>query len=301
MGTRYFLGYDIIYISERMVLMEFLFLLCGSCLLYVIGVKDDLVGVSYKCKLLVEIICGVLLALGGLWIHDGLGLLGINHIRARFGYPLSIFLVVYIINAFNMIDGLDGLSSGLACVTLMTLGMIFIQEKQLVYVLMSFSTMGVILPFGIYNIFGNRKKGQKLFMGDTGTLTLGLIISFLILRVCLTDAETNHTCKNSLIALSSLMVPLYDVVRVFVIRIINRRNPFLPDRNHIHHKLLKTGMNSRGVMLTIIALSVSMIFLNKWLSMYLDINCIVGIDILFLLIFHSVTNRYIKRKQDDYH
>ena len=301
MGTRYFLGYDIIYISERSVLIELLFLLCGSSMLYILGVKDDLVGVSYKWKFLVQILCGILLTLAGLWIHDGYGLLGINHIRARFGYPITIFLVVYIINAFNMIDGLDGLASGLASVSLITFAFIFIQEKQLIYVLISISTLGVVLPFGIYNIFGNRMKGNKVFMGDTGTLTLGLILSFLLLRIYYTDSETNHIHNYYLIAFSSLIVPLFDVVRVFYLRIINHHNPFLPDRNHIHHKLLKTGMNCREVTLTIISLSVLMIILNMWLSIYLDINYIVCLDIIIMFVFHSIARSVIKRKGNRRH
>lgn len=301
MGTRYFLGYDIIYISERSVLIELLFLLCGCCMLYILGVKDDLVGVSYKWKFLVQFLCGILLTLAGLWIHDGYGLFGINHIRARFGYPITIFLVVYIINAFNMIDGLDGLASGLASVSLITFAFIFIQEKQLIYVLISISTLGVVLPFGIYNIFGNRMKGNKVFMGDTGTLTLGLILSFLLLRIYYTDSETNHIHNYYLIAFSSLIVPLFDVVRVFYLRIINHHNPFLPDRNHIHHKLLKTGMNCREVTLTIISLSVLMIILNMWLSIYLDINYIVCLDIIIMFVFHSIARSVIKRKGNRRH
>ena len=198
MGTRYFLGYDIINLPGRVVLIEFLFLLCASCMIYTVGIVDDLIGVSWKWKLLIQIICGLLLAISGLWIHNGCGLFGIFQIRAYIGIPLTIFFVVYMINAINLIDGVDGLASCLSGVSLIVLTHIFIQERQLIYALMSFSALGIIVPFACYNIFGSQKKRHKLFMGDTGTLSLGLILSFLTLRVLQTGATSTYSIENKL-------------------------------------------------------------------------------------------------------
>ncbi len=300
MGTRYLLGYDIINDEERTVLVECLFLLCSSFILYIIGVKDDLVGVSYKWKLIAQILCGIALALAGLWINDGNGLLGIHHINAFLGIPLSILIVVYLINAFNMIDGLDGLASGLASVTLITTAIIFIQEKQLIYALMCFSALGVILPFSIYNVFGSRMKGKKIFMGDTGSLTLGIIISFLLLKVWIIDTERTGSPYNSLIVFSTMIIPLSDVLRVFFFRVIHHRNPFLPDKNHIHHRLLRIGMNDKGVTLSIITCSIFIDFLNIWLRQSLDINYVLGVNVFIMIIINAIINSIIKKKETHY-
>ncbi len=295
MGTRFHLGFEIIYIPKLVVLTEFLFLLCGSCILFIVGIKDDLVGISYQWKFIAQIICGILLAFAGLWMHNCNGLLGVHLIKARYGYLLTIIIVVYIINSFNLIDGIDGLASGLACISLTTLGLIFIHEKLLIYALMSFSTLGVILPFSIYNVFGNQEKGQKIFMGDTGTLTIGYILSFLILKVNMIDTDPLN--KNySLITLSSMIVPLFDVIRVFIFRISNHRNPFLPDNNHIHHILLKTGMKCKFVIITILLLELMYVFLNKKIIKYFDINFVIIIDIFLMVIFIFTIRCVIKRK-----
>ena len=298
MGSRYYLGYDIIYIPVRTVLIEFLFLLCGSCILFIIGVKDDLVGISYHWKFLAQIMCGFLFAFAGLWIHDGNGLFGIHILKARFGYPFAIFIVVYIINSFNLIDGIDGLASGLACISLTTLGTIFIQEKLLIYALMVFSTIGVVLPFSIYNVFGNQKKGRKIFMGDTGTLTLGLILSFLILKVCSISTDASQDKNYFLIGFSTMIIPLFDTVRVAVTRIINHKNPFLPDNNHIHHRLLKTGMKKRNVIFTILLLDVMYIYVNKCIIKHFDINIVLIIDIVIMIIIQYIVSNIIKKKNN---
>ena len=295
MAVRYLLGYDVIFVPERIVLVEFLFLLAGCTILYVVGVGDDLIGISYRSKFVAQILCGLLLAISGLWLHDLDGFMGINLLRARYSYPLTIFIVVYITNAFNLIDGVDGLASGLVILALSAFGLIFIKERQLIYALVAFSTLGVIIPFWFYNVFGNQKRGHKLFMGDTGSLTLGFIISFLALRICLTGAEGVNTTNHVIVAISALLVPAFDVLRVAVHRIRKGRNPFKPDRNHIHHKLLRAGMHKRYVVITIVSLSLFYMVFNYYLNRYLNVTYILLIDFALWLVLHGVINHFIKK------
>ncbi len=295
MAVRYLLGYDVIFVPERIVLVEFLFLLAGCTILYVVGVGDDLIGITYRSKFVAQILCGLLLAISGLWLHDLDGFMGINLLRARYSYPLTIFIVVYITNAFNLIDGVDGLASGLVILALSAFGLIFIKERQLIYALVAFSTLGVIIPFWFYNVFGNQKRGHKLFMGDTGSLTLGFIISFLALRICLTGAEGVNTTNHVIVAISALIVPLFDVLRVAVHRIRKGRNPFMPDRNHIHHKLLRAGMPKRYVVLTIVGLSLFYMVFNYYLNPYLNVTYILLIDFALWICLHGVINHFIKK------
>lgn len=301
MAVRYLMGYDVIYVPERTVLIEFLFLLAGTTILYVVGVGDDMIGITYRSKFLAQIICGFLLVVSGLWLHDIDGFMGIYTLRMRYSYPLTIFIVVYITNAFNLIDGVDGLASGLVIVALTAFGLIFISERQLIYALVAFSTLGVVVPFWFYNVFGNQAQGHKLFMGDTGSLTLGFIISFLALRICLTGAEVKGTTNHVIVCISALIVPLFDVLRVAVHRIRKGRNPFLPDRNHIHHKLLRAGMRKRTVLFTIIGLSVFYMILNYYLNPYMNVTFILMIDFALWIGLHAIINHYIRKVEGEPH
>lgn len=297
MAIRYLLGYDIIHVPARTVLVEFLFLLAGSCILYVVGVGDDLIGVSYRSKFIAQIICGLLIAMSGLWLHDMDGFLGIYALRARYSYPITIFIVVFITNAFNLIDGVDGLASGLVSIALTVFGIIFIKERQLIYALVAFSTLGVLLPFWIYNVFGNQQRGHKLFMGDTGSLTLGFILSFLTLRICLTGTEGKFVTNHVIVAVSSLIVPLFDVIRVAIHRIRRGRNPFKPDRNHIHHKLLRAGLRKRYVTIAIVGLALFFILFNYLLNPHLNITFLLILDLILWYGFHAVLNYYIRKAE----
>lgn len=295
MGIRYMFGWDVVNLPAVDVLVEFMMLLTGSCVLYIVGVGDDLIGVSYKWKFVAQIICGILIAMSGLWMHSFGNFLGIDNLPIWLGYLATIFVVVYITNAFNLIDGIDGLASGLSAIALFVFGVIFILERQLIYAMIAFSTFGVILPFWFYNVFGNRRKGKKIFMGDTGSLTLGFIMSFLLLRIMLTGFEKEGHPGFILVAISALLIPLFDVVRVALHRIRKHRNPFKPDRNHIHHKLLRIGLKMRYVLITIIALDVFYILLNWYLNKYLNITVILFIDLALWGILHLFLNKRIKQ------
>jgi len=297
MALRYMFGWEVVNLSASTVLVEFMMLLAGSCLLYVVGVGDDLIGVGYRSKFVVQIICGILLASSGLWMHSLGGFFGIESVPEWLGWLMAVFITVYITNAFNLIDGIDGLASGLTAIALLVFGMIFVVERQLIYAMIAFSTLGVIVPFWFYNVFGNSFKGKKIFMGDTGSLTLGYIMSFLLLRIILTGYEQKGWPDFTVIAISALLVPSFDVIRVALHRIRKHRNPFKPDRNHIHHKLMRAGMRMRNVLITIICIAVFYIVFNYALSHCFDINITLILIIDFFLwgVLHLVLNKQIKK------
>ena len=161
------------------MLYEYLFLFVGMTLLYLVGVCDDLVGVGYRYKFAVQIVSALLLVLSGNWFGSLGGLFGVYSVPAWVGIPVTVFIVVYITNAINLIDGIDGLASGLCSIALSVLSVIFFIRMQYVYALLAICTLGVLMPFWCYNVFGNANRGHKLFMGDAGSLTLGYVISFL--------------------------------------------------------------------------------------------------------------------------
>ena len=275
---------------------SFLFLGIGCMMLYLIGIMDDIVGVGYRYKFIVQIIAATMLACSGSWINTLGGLFGIWDIPAWLGIPLTIFITVYITNAINLIDGIDGLASGLSIIAMTVFCITFIIRDNFIYALLSLATLGVLLPFWFSNVFGYTRHHHKLFMGDTGSLTLGFILSFIVIRFCSVPASDPgiHNNFGVIIAISSLFIPLLDVIRVVIHRISHGKSPFLPDRSHIHHKLLDTGMPPRLTMLTILGMSVFFIVFNTLLSQHLNITILIAIDIVLWLVFVAIIDYRIK-------
>lgn len=294
----YFWDMDTSSLSFNM-LYEYLFLFVGMTLLYLVGVCDDLVGVGYRYKFAVQIAAALLLVLSGNWFDSFGGLFGIYSVPVWVGVPFTVFIVVYITNAINLIDGIDGLASGLCCIALSVLSVIFFLRGQYVYALLAICTLGILMPFWCYNVFGNANRGHKLFMGDAGSLTLGYVISFLIIHMSVTN-EVSPTLSNPymVIAFSTVLVPLLDVIRVVLHRLREHKNPFLPDKNHFHHKLLRPGMRVRVVMVCIIAISAFFILLNSSLAWRVDITYLFFLNLFCWSILHVGLNGLIKRNRE---
>ena len=266
------------------MLYEYLFLFVGMTLLYLVGVCD------------VQIAAAFLLVLSGNWFDSFGGLFGIYSVPVWVGVPFTVFIVVYITNAINLIDGIDGLASGLCCIALSVLSVIFFLCGQYVYALLAICTLGILMPFWCYNVFGNANRGHKLFMGDAGSLTLGYVISFLIIHMSVTN-EVSPTLSNPymVIAFSTVLVPLLDVIRVVLHRLREHKNPFLPDKNHFHHKLLRTGMRVRMVMVTILGIALSFIGLNAWLAWWMNITFLLAINLILWSLLHLTINCFIAK------
>lgn len=266
---------------------EFMLLASGSMILYLAGVGDDLVGMSYGSKLFVQLSAALLLTLSGNWIKTLGGLFGVNEIPVWIGIPLSVFIIVYIINAINLIDGIDGLASGLSCISLIAIIFLLVVIGHYAYALLAVATLGVLIPFWFYNVWGNALRGHKLFMGDTGSLTLGFILAFLVIHLgnCY---NFQGSAKSLVLGFSTLLVPLFDVVRVVVHRLREHRNPFYPDRNHFHHKLLRTGLPVHQVMLVILLVSVFFLVLNYYLCNILSITGILFADGILWILMHLI-------------
>lgn len=267
---------------------------CSIMVLYLVGMADDLIGIRYRAKFVVQIACGLMVIAGGLWLDNLYGLFFIHDLPGWIGLPFTVFIVVFIINAINLIDGIDGLASGLCGVAVFFYGIIFLMAHEHIYAILAFATLGVLVPFFYYNVFGDVKRGKKIFMGDTGSLTIGMMLCFLSLKVCRCFPEDTSTgLPNALIlAYSPLIIPCFDVVRVYLHRVRNGKNPFLPDKNHIHHKLLAIGMRQRAAMITIVSVSVLFSLCNILLSTYISVTPLLVADIFIW----TVANIWLTRK-----
>ena len=272
-----------------------MFLFAGMTLLYLVGEADDLVGVGYRYKFLVQTVAAALIVLSGNWLGSFAGLFGIENVPAWIGMPVTILAIIFITNAINLIDGIDGLASGLSIISLLTLTVLLLMNSSFSYTLFAVATLGIVLVFWFYNVFGNAMKGHKLFMGDTGSLTLGYILSFLIIHLC-RDIQGGPGKWQMIVAFSSLLVPMFDVVRVSLHRIRKGRSPFLPDKNHIHHKLIRAGMKKTGhVLVTILGIDLFFIVFNALLAGRLNITLLLFCDIAIYTSLQFIINRFIRK------
>lgn len=280
---------------------EFLFLMGGLTLLYIIGIGDDLVGVRYRRKFLVQILSAAMFPISGVYINCFYGLFGIYMVPAVVGIPLTMLLVVFITNAINLIDGIDGLASGLSMVALLVFGVLFVHYQMWSYAMLAFVTVGVIIPFFSYNVFGDADMGRKIFMGDTGSLTLGYILSFFVIRYCMYEPNMLLlTMKSSpvLVSFSVLMVPCLDVVRVVLRRARNKKPLFMPDKTHIHHKFLAMGFSPRKALVTIQLMSACFCVFTIVGIRYLNNTLVFVIDVVVWTLLNLWFDYVINRKNE---
>lgn len=271
-------------------------IVCGLFMVYLMGMMDDLIGVRYRSKFIVQIICSFILIGSHLYIDTLGGLFGITSLPLYISLPFTILLIVYILNAINLIDGIDGLASGLSIIAFLAFGTIFIKLSWWLYAYMSFAALGVLLPFFYYNVFGKSKRGRKLFMGDTGSLTIGMLLAVMAIKLSKADLDKDVLLPNAIVlAFSFLIVPLLDVVRVVLHRIREKKSPFLPDKNHIHHKFIALGMTQRQAMISIVSISLLYAFFNIIMIHYCNITLLFSLDILTWTIMHCIITYKINK------
>lgn len=290
------LGFDTLSQSFSLSLLPVVSTFIALELLYLVGIADDLIGIKYRAKFVVQIVCAIFLICGGVWFSNFEGILGIYNLPAWIGYPFTAIVIVFLINAINLIDGIDGLASGLSSIACIIYGISFYLLGDYALAILSFATLGVLVPFYYYNVFGDVNKHKKIFMGDTGSLTIGLILAVLGTLLYTYPASFSPEISIPVLAFSPLIVPCFDVIRVYIIRIRQHHSPFLPDKNHIHHKLLAAGMKPRIAMITIVSSSLLLVFINIALSglLCIDINIIVAIDVAIWIIANEYLSHQIR-------
>ncbi len=270
---------------------------CGLFLLYLTGMMDDLIGVRYRSKFLIQILCGILLVASGLCFDNLYGLFGIEAMPYYIGAPFTVFIIVYILNAINLIDGIDGLASGLSIIAFFAFGCMFIRLQWWMYAFICLATIGVLLPFFYYNVYGNVHRGRKIFMGDTGSLTIGMLLAVMAIRLSMSDPLKESTFPGAVvIAFSFLIVPMLDVVRVVLHRWRERKPLFLPDRNHIHHKFIALGLSQRQAMACIIGIALSFAVVNVFLIHCLSTTTLFLLDVAVWTVLHCYITVRINRK-----
>ena len=275
------------------------FMICAVMLMYLVGISDDLIGVKYIAKFLIQILASILIILSGNYVENLFGFIYLHTLPIWLVWIITSFAVVYIVNSINLIDGIDGLASGLSTVAFVFYAIVFFEYDEYVYSMIASASAGTLLPFFYYNVFGNAGKQKKIFMGDTGALTTGMILVFLAISMLHIDERILNTDYNPVIlALSPLIIPCFDVVRVYLHRVIRRRNPFLPDKCHIHHKLLALGLNQRMALCVIMLWAIFFIVINILLSPFMNPTwIIVGDIVVYTIVNVAITKGILSRER----
>jgi UDP-N-acetylmuramyl pentapeptide phosphotransferase/UDP-N-acetylglucosamine-1-phosphate transferase len=261
-------------------------------ILFFIGLKDDILVIDPKKKLLGQVLAALLIViLGDFRITNFHGIFSIGDISYIPSVLITVFLILSLINGFNLIDGVDGLSSGIGIVNSFFFGGWFLLIHEITLAVIAFSIAGSLSAYFIFNVFG---KGNKIFMGDTGSMITGLIISVLV--ICFIQKENDFTTLVNFksapaFAFALVLLPLFDTLRIIVLRLLMGKSPFKADRNHIHHNLLKLGLSHLQITLLLtfatlvfvilvallkhinsLLLIIMMLFLAALLTLWLDFS-----------------------------
>lgn len=260
---------------------EFKYFLSAAFMIFFIGLKDDLVLISATKKFIAQIIvAAIIIHLGGIRIESFHGIFGVDSVDASISVPLTYITIILIINAYNLIDGIDGLSGSLGLMFSLLLGTYFYFSGMYTYAAFAYSFSAALLGFLIFNY-----HPAKIFMGDSGSLLVGMVASILVLKfINVASSPTAVIPITSAVAIgvSLLIIPLADTIRVFTVRMFNRRSPFSPDRNHVHHLLLDRGLGHSTVTLICVSANILIIMLTYWFRFLGDA---ILISSLFALCF----------------
>ncbi|KAA5545810.1 undecaprenyl/decaprenyl-phosphate alpha-N-acetylglucosaminyl 1-phosphate transferase [Adhaeribacter rhizoryzae] len=267
-------------------------LLAGCIILFFIGLKDDLVTISAFKKFIVQLLAsGVVMVIADIRITSFQGIFGINELPVGVSYAFSFLVIVGITNAINLIDGLDGLAGTMVLIIASTFGWFFYQYGGPLFE--NFAFVAVCLLGGIMGFLRYNFHKATIFMGDTGSLVCGFIISILTIQFI----EMRAVPSSPSVALGILFVPLFDTLRVSLIRISKGISPFSPDKNHIHHCIL--GMGFRQIS-TVVILAIINIFVILFVIRFADLGnqYIITVLLGFSVILSIILGVYrVKRTQ----
>lgn len=253
---------------------EFQYYLAAIFIIFITGVIDDIfVLIAWKKVIAQLLVAFILISKAHLLINNLGGLGGFFEINPFFSWFISIFVILLVINSFNLIDGVDGLASSLGLVSSLAFGLFFFFNHHIPYAILGFALSGTLLAFLLFNF-----PPAKIFMGDSGSMLIGLVNGILFLKFINVNNESGTSLipASFTVGFGFLMVPLLDVLRVFIIRLTKGVSPFAPDRNHIHHLLLNKGFTHTTVTIILFLSAVAFAIISYALKGF-NINLVAAI------------------------
>lgn len=262
----------------------------GVFLLYSIGILDDLIGVNAWIKFLVQFLVAVSYPLCGLYIDSLYGFFGIYELPLIISYVLTVFVALLIINAINLIDGIDGLAAGISLIALTVYASLFNRLGTTTFVLICSSLGGALVVFLFYNLMGDAEKHRKTFMGDSGSLLLGVVLSYFTMKYAMSSTPTlPYRIDGLLVAYTTLLVPCFDLCRVALCRIRRHRGIFDADKTHLHHKFMTAGFTMSQTLVAILIMQLAFMLFNYTLfTLCVGMEWIVAADVFIFVIINVV-------------
>lgn len=258
------------------------------------GTIDDILDLSPYTRFIIEIaIVAFVIFINNNGINCFWGLWGIDVIPTWIATPLTIFAAVGIINAINLIDGVNGLSSGFCFMASIIFAIMFYLSGNTVMTILATSAAGAIIPFFLHNVFGNT---TKMFIGDGGTLVIGTMMSMFVINILKQDSLSAAFAAKGVglipFTLAILAVPVFDTLRVMSMRILRKKSPFNPDKTHLHHIFLELGFSHTGT--TVSILSLNFIIIVAWFVAYkmgasidVQLYIVLALSILITFVFYK--------------
>ena len=264
---------------------SFPFFIAALLILFLMGVRDDIVELTPFKKFVIQLIASTILVIGGgVSLGSFSGLLGIGELNLVQGAIASIIILVAIVNAYNLIDGIDGLAGGVGVIASGILGIWFWGAGFLSYAILSFSLSGALIGFLAYNMFPAR-----IFMGDTGAMSIGFILGYLSLEFLILNhgltAQPWHISNGEVLAISILIIPIVDTLRVIGIRLKKGVSPFKADRSHIHHEILNLGishLHSAFILWLVNIFMIGVAYMTMPLNINIQLVVLISVGLAFL-------------------
>jgi len=274
------------------------YILCAFIIIFLIGAKDDLAPMSPYKKLVGQILAATILVFkSDIALKGFYGFMGINNeFGHSFSILFSIFTIMVIINAFNLIDGINGLAGSIGALIAATLGTWFLMVDRIEFAIVAFATVGAVVAFLKYNY-----TPAKIFMGDTGSLLIGIVSAILIIEFIDYNYNLEAGAKykfNSIpaVAIGVMILPLFDTIRVFTTRAIKGSSPFKPDRRHIHHLLIDAGythMQATAILVFVNVCFIVFVFsMHEQLELHILLILVICIATLLTYYLHLRANDY---------
>ena len=271
--------------------MRIMQLIVGCSLLFIVGLKDDLNGTKGYIKAGTICIAAIMFPLSGLWIDDLHGLFGIESLSPYVGMPLTVLLVLYITEAFSLLDGIDGLSCGVASIMLFTFLVFSIMNNSMLISFVGASTLGVTIPFCFMSM--SRKKWRNTITGNSGAYILGYIVSYHTIALSHSERMPEGML---MICLGALFVPMIDIVRVIHSRVSENRTLDRPDRNQLNHLLVRTGLPAAIIPFAILCLMGIFVIMNTYgVFAHWNANVLLLLDIVLWVAIRFIIHHFIER------
>jgi len=254
------------------------FLIFSIFILFVLGLLDDIVTINSYLKFFIQLLVAIILVWNAdVRITSFFGIFNIYDLPVWLSYVFSILVIVFFVNAYNLIDGLDGLSCSVGLYVLSCFLIVFLFNKIYIDSMLVISAMGCLLGFWLFN-----KPPAKIFMGDSGTLSIGLLIAYFSIKISNLPLDNNET-YNPVFAMVVLSYPAIDTLRVFFKRIFSGKSPFIADRNHIHHALYDLNYGHAKSTMIIILCSFLLTITAYGLRSYHNISFFIMVTLILLI------------------